>query len=89
MYARYSKQGANLGEHVDRDECGYIIDYCLSSKTVWPLKVDGVDYEINPNEALVFKGTEVLHGRGPIPDPENNVVEMIFFHFLPLKGKVN
>jgi hypothetical protein len=87
MYAKYSKEGSNLGEHVDREDCGYIIDYCLSSKTIWPLTVGGVDYLLEPNQALVFKGTEVLHGRGPITDPENNVVEMIFFHFLP-KDKI-
>jgi hypothetical protein len=83
MYAKYSKKGANLGEHIDREDCGYIIDYCLSSKTVWPLTVGGVDYLLEPNQALVFKGNEVMHGRGPITDPETNVVEMVFFHFLP------
>ena len=87
MYAEYSKQGTNLEEHFDRDECGYIIDYCLSSKTVWPLIVGGVEYLLEPNQALVFKGNEVLHSRGPLTNPESNVVEMIFFHFLP-KNKI-
>jgi hypothetical protein len=83
VYAKYDSEASWLPEHVDKDACVYTINYCLSANTVWPFVVDGINYSIGTNEALAFMGMESYHGRGPIPDPGNNEVEMVFFHFVP------
>lgn len=83
LYAKYADPSSWLSDHVDRHACVYTLDYCLSTKTIWPLTVGGIDYPIAQNEALAFMGMDTMHGRRPISDPGNNVVEMVFFHFVP------
>jgi hypothetical protein len=83
LYAKYDNKSSWLPKHVDRDACTYTLDYCLSAKTVWPLNIENVAYPIQENEALAFMGEDSYHWRDPMPDPETNEVEMIFFHFVP------
>jgi hypothetical protein len=54
---------------------------CLYQKNPWDLYVEGNPYTLSPNEALAYYGNEQEHWRQDFPDPENNNVAMIFFHF--------
>jgi len=83
LYARYNSESSYLPEHVDRHACVYTLDYCLSSTVDWPIIIDGVSYGIGENEALAFMGMDSPHSRTTMPDSENPIVEMVFFHFVP------
>ncbi len=83
LYSRYDNPKSWLRPHRDDNACTYTIDYCLSAKTPWGIFVENEEYIITENQALAFMGEDQLHWRGPFPDPENNIVEMIFFHFVP------
>lgn len=83
LYVEYSHPESNLEPHHDDNACTYSIDFCLSAKTPWGVVVEGEEYMFGENQALAFMGCDQLHWRNPMPDPENNRVEMILFHFVP------
>jgi hypothetical protein len=83
-YVRYAWANSKLPAHLDMDAGEYTIDYCLSQKTEpWGIIIDGKEYFLKPNQAIAFVGSKLEHYRNNLPDPENNEVEMILFHFEP------
>lgn len=84
-YNVYLKYGADshLSMHKDQNACVYTIDYCVSENVDWPLIVEGQRFSIPAGRALAFMGGHDLHGRGPIPDRDDALVENIMFHFCP------
>lgn len=83
VYLDYNKPTSNLTPHRDTNACTYTINYSVSAKTPWALTVGGKDFNFLPGQALAFMGGFDEHGRGPMPDPENNRVEAVMFHFCP------
>lgn len=83
LYCRYDTPQSHLPKHRDDNACTYTIDYCVSARTPWPIWIEDREYPLAPNEAVAFLGEDQTHWREPFPDPEHNVVEMIFFHFAP------
>jgi len=83
VYLDYNKPTANLTMHKDNNACTYTIDYCLSAVTPWGVVVEDKEYMFSPGQGLAFMGGHDYHGRNPMPDPENNRVEVIMFHFCP------
>jgi len=83
VYLRYDKPTSQLEMHRDNNACTYTIDYAISHKTPWAMTIEGEDFFIEPNQGLAFMGGYDSHGRKDMPDPENNVVEVIMFHFCP------
>jgi hypothetical protein len=81
LFSHYEGINARLHKHKDDNACTYTIDMCLYQKKSWDLYVEGNPYTLNPNEALAYYGNEQEHWREDFPDPENNNVAMIFFHF--------
>ena len=82
-YSMYNHPLSNLIKHKDINACTYTIDFCLSANTPWGIWIEGKEYILQPGQAIVFMGEDQEHWRGPFPDPYDNVVEMIFFHFAP------
>lgn len=82
-YSMYNHPLSNLIKHKDINACTYTIDLCISAETPWGIWVEGKEYVLNPGEAIAFMGEDQEHWRGPFPDPYDNCVEMIFFHFAP------
>lgn len=82
-YSMYNHPLSNLIKHKDMNACTYTIDFCLSADTPWGIWIDGKEYMLNPGQAIAFMGEDQEHWRGPFPDPYDNCVEMIFFHFAP------
>lgn len=80
-WARYAGLNANLPAHKDDNACTFTIDYCLRQRSPWGIFVEGVEYVLQENQSLVFMGEEQEHWRGPFPPA--NMVEMIFFHYVP------
>lgn len=83
VYLDYNQPTSKLPAHKDNNACTYTIDYCVSSKTPWPVVIEGQEFSFAENEALAFMGGYDSHWREDMPDPENNRVEVIMFHFCP------
>lgn len=82
-YLDYNQPTSQLDMHRDTNACTYSIDYCITSKTPWGLLIEDEEFILNPGQGLAFMGGYDAHGRGPMPDPENNRVEVVMFHFCP------
>lgn len=81
MFSHYEGPNASLFKHKDDNACTYTIDFCLYQRTPWDLYVEDKPYTLYPNQALAYYGNDQMHWREDFPDPENNHVAMIFFHF--------
>lgn len=81
VYSMYHGSRANLPCHIDDNACTYTIDLCVSYKTQWPIYINGIEFKPEPNQAVCYYGEDQYHWRDKFPDPANNEVEMIFFHF--------
>ena len=82
MFAQYETEKANLPKHKDNNACTYTLDVCLYYDTPWAIWVEGKEYWLKPNQALVFYGEDQLHWREEFPVPENNKVGMLFNHYI-------
>lgn len=82
LYATYRGFRANLPYHVDDNACTYTIDVCLSQGTPWPIVIEGKPFVLNENQAVCYYGEDQYHGRDAFPNPMDNEVEMIFYHFI-------
>lgn len=83
LYVRYQGYKSQLNKHKDLNANTYLIDLCINEKTQWPIFIDGVEYKLEPNQAVAFLPMEWEHWRNQFPDPNNNIVEIIMFYFVP------
>lgn len=83
LFSHYEGQNPepSLFKHKDDNACTYTLDMCVYQKYPWDLWVDDQPYTLYPNQALAYYGNDQFHWRDKFPDPENNYVGMIFFHF--------
>lgn len=79
LLAFYDNKNSRLIPHKDDNACTYTIDLCLHSDKIWPLNVEGNDYYLDKNEALLFYGEDQVHSRPQFE--EGNRVLMLFIHF--------
>jgi|TARA_B110000977_G_scaffold200985_1_gene293487 hypothetical protein len=81
---RYAWKESKLNLHIDEYAAKYTLDYILTQKTeTWPIYIEDEPYYLEENQAIAFVGSEVLHYRDYMPDPENNVVEIVLMHYEP------
>jgi hypothetical protein len=71
----------SLYKHKDDNACTYTIDMCLYQTEPWDLYVEDKAYTLFPNQALAYYGNDQMHWREKFPNPGNQNVAMIFFHF--------
>jgi len=83
LFAHYEGQdpAPSLYKHKDDNACTYTLDMCVYQNEPWDLYVDDKPYTLYPNQALAYYGNDQWHWREEFPNPETNVVAMIFFHF--------
>jgi hypothetical protein len=83
LFSHYEGQNPepSLYKHKDDNACTYTIDMCVYQNEPWDLYVEDKAYTLLPNQALAYYGNDQLHWREKFPNPENNNVAMIFFHF--------
>lgn len=83
LFAHYEGQDPepSLYKHKDNNACTYTLDMCVYQVEPWDLYVDNKPYTLYPNQALAYYGNDQLHWREKFPNPQNNHVAMIFFHF--------
>lgn len=82
LFSHYEGDRANLFKHKDDNACTYTIDMCVYQNQPWDIWVDNNAYTLNPNQALAYYGNDQEHWREAFPDPKNQYVGMIFFHFV-------
>lgn len=83
LFAHYegNSPSPSLYKHKDDNACTYTLDMCVYQKEPWDLFVEDKPYTLYQNQALAYYGNEQTHWREEFPNPENNYVAMIFFHF--------
>lgn len=81
LFSHYEGPEASLYKHKDDNACTYTIDLCVYQHTPWELWVENKPYTLLPNQALAYYGNDQLHWRESFPNPNENYVAMIFFHF--------
>ena len=78
----YNKNGV-CPLHVDREQCKYTIDVLLDQEIPsrpWPIWIDDKSYNLKPNQAICYSGTDSLHWREHI---NQKWATLVFFHFVP------
>jgi hypothetical protein len=75
----------NLTPHYDNfEEPRFTFDYQISSNTSWPIVVEGVEFELEDNQAVTFSGTHQVHWRSKKIFEDGEFIDMIFCHlYLP------
>jgi len=81
LFSHYEGPEASLYKHKDDNACTYTLDMCVYQGQPWDLFVEGIPYTLLENQALAYYGNDQMHWREEFPNPENNHVAMIFFHF--------
>lgn len=82
IFAHYEGNQAALPKHKDNNACTYTIDLCLYQITPWSLWVEGKEYMLDENKAVAFYGEDQEHWREKFPNPTENQVGQVFFHFV-------
>jgi hypothetical protein len=86
LFAQYEGNSPSLYRHKDNNACTYTIDMCLYQSEPWALWVShnsiDTEYILKENEALAYYGNDQEHWRNKFPNPNNQHVAMIFFHFV-------
>lgn len=83
IFSTYRGYKARLFEHVDDNACTYTIDVSIDHKDAWPLFVEGKEFTVDPNDAIIYYGEDQYHWRPDFPNPKTNEVSVIFYHFVP------
>lgn len=78
--AMYGPNGKCI-KHTDREQCQFTLDYCVSFDEPWPLFIEGQQFDLKENSAVLYKGTDHLHWRED--RTSGQYCHMIFFHFVP------
>ena len=82
-YSGFLNPLPNLPAHLDDNACSYTIDLQLSSNVDWPLYVNGEQFNLEDNWAIIYDGENDLHWRESFPSRNPmSFVHMIFFHFV-------
>jgi len=89
-YLRIYMKGAELERHTDRPSCEVSATLLLSydAPTIWPLYIESgnkvIGVELEPGDALLYKGIEVPHWREAF-EGERQV--QVFLHYVKKNGK--
>jgi hypothetical protein len=82
--ARYHTESGfvpKLFPHYDKfNESRITFDVQINSNIVWPIVVEGKEYTLKNNEALIFSGTDQIHWRTRKKLTEKDKVDMLFVH---------
>ena len=89
-YLRIYMKGAELERHTDRPSCEVSATLPLSydAPTIWPLYIESgnkvIGVELEPGDALLYKGIEVPHWREAF---EGERQMQVFLHYVKKNGK--
>jgi len=80
FFAEYYSPESFLPKHKDNAGNVYIIDLCIYCDRLWPIYVEGEEFNFGVNEAVTIFGEEQFHWRERMG--ERNVVGNVFFFYL-------
>ena len=85
-FAMMYVEGQGLEKHTDRPSCEISVSVHLGSPGLkpWPLYVEGIPVELNPGDAVVYRGIDVPHWRLPLE--ECNHYAQCFLHYNDSEG---
>jgi hypothetical protein len=73
---------AKLFPHYDTRPCEmFVFDAQLKTNEDWGIIVEGQQFNLNDNEAIIFAGTQQMHWREKKDLPMTTEINMIFFWF--------
>lgn len=83
-FGRYSKEFGfpGLGPHIDEVPSQFTLDYQLDGNISWALNVEGNEYLLKNNNALIFEGEAVLHWRPKKEFKDDEFLDMMWFQFI-------
>jgi hypothetical protein len=81
MYAEYSDKTIDLHKHKDLNACQYTVDLVIHQTSPWSLWIEGFEYSLSENEAVLFCGEDQLHWRETVED-NSDVIGVVFFHYV-------
>lgn len=83
-FGRYSKEFGipKLGPHIDEVPSQFTLDYQLDGNISWPLNIEGDEYVLKNNNALIFEGESVLHWRPQRIFKDGEFLDLMWFQFL-------
>jgi len=88
-YARLYSIGDELPPHTDREACEITVSLCLGIEDQdWPIYLldrfeNELCFHLNPGDALIFRGRELLHWR---LKNEFGKTSQVFFHYVDIDG---
>lgn len=88
-YFRVYKSGDVLKKHVDRPACEISVTLSLGYEAekpwaIWLRSEDGdVSIDLNPGDALLYQGTELIHWREPF---DGSHAAQVFLHYVDKNG---
>ena len=70
-----------LNTHIDNAKDTLCFDYQLNSNVSWPISIEGKEYNLKDNDAVLFKSGEVKHGRNSLAFNSGDYSKMLFLFF--------
>jgi hypothetical protein len=88
LFGRFSKEFGlpRLDPHKDDHYWDLTLDIQIDSNIDWPLVIDGEEYTLKNNDALIFDSAGQVHWRKPQKFNENDYLDVILFHFVTNKA---
>jgi hypothetical protein len=89
-FARIYQGGEQLTAHVDRPSCEITATVNVAcTGEIWPIWMqnennDPAKFLLNPGDAVIYKGCEVMHWRRKLPEGQVNVQFML--HYIDKNG---
>lgn len=80
FFAEYYSPDSFLPKHKDNAGNVYNIDLCVYCDKLWPIYVEGEEYNFGANEAVTILGEDQFHWREKLG--EHNIVGNVFFFYL-------
>lgn len=83
-YGRYSNNFGipKLPPHIDEVPSQFTLDYQLNGNMSWPINIEGENYYLENNDALVFEGESVLHWRPKKTFSDDEFLDLMWFQFI-------
>jgi hypothetical protein len=91
-FARLYMDENELKSHTDRPSCEYSVTVNVATVgELWPIQMknlQGVDLKVvlNPGDAIIYKGCEVLHWRDPMFVSNTKLNAQFMLHYVDKKG---
>jgi hypothetical protein len=90
-YFRVYKNGDELKPHTDREACEVSVSLCIGynyddSEGSWPLYIEDKGFCMEPGDMVVYRGTELTHGRKPFVSDDDTYHIQVFLHYVDANG---